>query len=295
MIDSLNSKEITVDQVGRKSGKFVLFIRSGANCPLCLKDYQKNENVIVVLSRYQKNNFQIEKEFWTLSGGLSKFDSARLFFSEFPDFMNYEAYAFFDPDVEISFNEIHSLFEKGIEDRKAIFQPAVALGSHTFWKFLYNQNSIDWREVSFVEVMAPFFSKDALTSVIDGFSDSISTWGLEYYWYSKCKEMSMAVYDPIVMRHDTKVDTVGGPFYRYLAQLNINPSIELEKLRGASVSKFYIECAIPSWVPLWTKKYYIKIVAMAVLLRNRLSSTLLWRMLQRLRAMVIGNKLSKDS
>lgn len=294
-MDSLNSKEITIDQMGRKSGKFVLFIRSGTNCPLCLKDYQKNDDVIVVLSRYQKNSFQIDKDFWTISGGLSKFDSARLFFSEFPDFMNYEAYAFFDPDVEIAFNEIHSLFKKGIEDRKAIFQPAVALGSHTVWKFLYNQNSIGWREVSFVEVMAPFFSKGALMSVVDGFSDSISTWGLEYCWYSKCKEMSMAVFDPIVMRHDTKVDTVGGPFYRYLAQININPTIELEKLRGASVGKFYIECAIPSWVPLWAKKYYIEIVAMAALSRNRLSSTLLWKALQRLRAMVIGNKLSKNS
>jgi hypothetical protein len=185
MAESLNSKLLTVQQIGRISGKFVLFIRCGQEYPLCLRDYKNNENVVVVLSRYQNNNFFVEKEFWLISGGLSKFDSARLFFSKFPEFLNYDAFAFFDPDVEIAFDSVNYLFLKGVRDKKSIFQAALAPGSYTSWKFLYTKKSKGWREVSFVEVMAPFFLRNALVSVIDGFSKSVSTWGLEYDWYSK--------------------------------------------------------------------------------------------------------------
>jgi hypothetical protein len=233
-------------------------------------------------------------DFWVISGGLSKFDSARLFFSEFPEFMKYEAFAFFDPDVGIDFDEINSLFITGVKERKALFQAAVAHGSHTVWSFLYKKNTTGWREVSFVEVMAPFFSKEALFSVVDDFSDSISTWGLEYQWYSKCKNMSMAVYDPIVMRHDTKVDTIGGPFYKYLAQINIDPSFELKKIRSASVGRFFIECEIPSWMPLWVKKYYIPVIGMTVALRQRLASSRIGKVSEGLLTVITGKRSPKE-
>lgn len=291
MAESLNSKNITVQQRGKKSGKYLLFIRTGENCPLCLKDFEKNEDIVIVLSRYQDSNFPVDKDVWITSGGLSKFDAARLFFHDFPEFMNYDAYAFFDPDVEISFKSIYLLFQKGIQDQKALFQASVAPESHTVWKFLYTKNSTGWREVSFVEVMAPFFSRNALVTVVDGFSDSISTWGLEYYWYSKCKNMRMAVYDPVVMRHDTKVDTVDGPFYRYLAQMDINPSIELQKLKNVSVGRFYMECQTPSWMPLRTKKYYVRIMGMARLVYRRLESTRLWKTSNRLLTHALGNRM----
>jgi hypothetical protein len=293
MAESLNSKNITVQQTGKKSGKFVLFIRTGKNCPLCLEDYKDNEDIVVVLSRYQENNFPVAKEIWVTSGGLSKFDAARLFFHEFPEFMNCEAYAFFDPDVGISFENIHRLFQKGMMDRKAIYQAAVAPESHTVWKFLYTKNSPGWREVSFVEVMAPLFSREALASVVDGFSDSISTWGLEYAWYAKCKTSRIAVYDPIIMRHDTKVDTVDGPFYRYLAQMGINPSTELETLKEASVGRFYMECETPPWVPLRAKKHYVRMMGMTRLVYRRLESTRIWKSSDRLLAHALGNRLPK--
>lgn len=293
MAESLNSKNITVQQAGRKTGKFVLFIRTGKNLPLCLEDYKDNEDIVVVLSRYQENSFPVEKEFWVTSGGLSKFDAARLFFQEFPAFMNFDAYAFFDPDVGISFKSIHTLFQKGMADRKAIYQAAVAPRSHTVWRFLYTKNSPGWREVSFVEVMAPFFSRDALAAVVDGFSDSISTWGLEYDWYAKCKNMRIAVYDPVVMHHETKVDTVDGPFYRYLAQMGIDPSTELQTLKDASVGPFFMECETPPWMPLPAKKHYVRMMGITRLVYHRLESTRLWKISDRLLANALGSRLPR--
>jgi hypothetical protein len=120
----------------------------------------------------------------------------------------------------------------------------VAHDSSTHWAFLKNQGSTGWREVSFVEVMAPIFSKEGLMAVIGGFSDSISTWGLEYHWYAQLKHLSMAVHDGFVMRHDSPVDLADGPFYRYLATLGIDPFTELKTLRMASVGKNFIECEI---------------------------------------------------
>lgn len=269
MANSLNSKTITVQQVGKKTGKFVLFIRCGSQYPLCLNNYFENDDVLVVLSLYQHNSFQIENDFWVITGGLSKFDSARLFFSLFPEFTQFQAFAFFDPDVAIDFFDINSLFIKGMADNKAIYQAAVAADSHTYWKFLLQGNTHTWREVSFVEVMAPFFSRYALTLVVNNFSDSISTWGLEYLWYSACKKLNMAVYDPIVMRHDAKVDLSDGPFYRYLASMKIDPFLELQKLRKISVSKYYVECSVPLWVPLYAKNFYVDILGATISLKER--------------------------
>ena len=246
-----------------------------------------------MLSLYQKNDFSIEKDFWVVSGGLSKFDAARLLFLEFPQFMNFEAFAFFDPDVALDFDALNLLFVEGIKEGKGLFQAAVAPGSHTHWHFLYKKKN-GWREVSFVEVMAPFFSRNALASVIGGFSDSISTWGLEYYWYSKCKKLSMAVYDPVVMRHDTPVDTVDGPFYRYLASMGIDPFHELQTVRSASVGKYYIECGVPAWVPLWIKKYYVDLNGIRFALRRRLAMSRLWAVMQPILRVARGKASTKN-
>lgn len=254
---NLNSQTITVQHAGKKTGRFILFIRCGNKYPLCLKYYSDINDVIVVISQYQPIEFSLDANCWIIQGGMSKFDSARLFFARFPEMLEFESFAFFDPDVEINFHHLAELLQEGSTSGKTLYQAAVACNSSTHWKFLKTRNSNTWREVSFVEVMAPVFSRDGLNAVIQGFSDSISTWGLEYHWYSKLKNLSMAVNDRFVMRHDSAVDLVDGPFYRYLASLGIDPFVELKALKTASVSKRYIECEVPRMIPLTLKKYYV--------------------------------------
>lgn len=268
---NLNSKTIAIEQVGKKTGRFLLFIRCGQKYPLCLENYVDNDEVVVVISQYQPVSFSLDKSCWIIKGGMSKFDSARLFFEEFPEMLEFELFGFFDPDVGISFAGVHELMRDGAKSGKALYQAAVAHDSSTYWEFLKTKNTGHWREVSFVEVMAPIFSKKGLLAVIDGFSDSISTWGLEYQWYLKLKNQSMAVNDRFVMRHDSAVDLVDGPFYRYLATLGIDPFLELKTLKIASVGNSFAECEIPKPIPLALKKYYVSIFGKYSLYRKNIA------------------------
>lgn len=261
---NLNSRAVSVEKIGKKTGRFILFVRCGRKYPLCLTDYIDDEEIVIVISQYQPIGFPLHENFWLIRGGLSKFDSARLFFSEFPEMLHFESFAFFDPDVVISFRDLGTLLRDGSRDGKTLYQGAVASDSSTYWNFLKTKQTSTWREVSFVEVMAPIFSKSGLLTVIDGFSDSTSTWGLEYYWYSKLKHLSMAVNDRFLIRHDSPVDLTDGPFYRYLSTLGINPFFELKKLKDASVGSRFIECEIPRIIPLKYKKYYVLLLAQYV-------------------------------
>lgn len=254
---NLNSKTVSLEKIGKRTGRFLLFIRCGRTSPLCLKDYFDDDEVTIVLSQYQPIDFIVHESVWLIKGGLSKFDSARLFFLKFPEMLQFESFAFFDPDVEISFPDLGKLLREGFNDEKTLYQGAVAADSSTYWNFLKSRQTDTWREVSFIEVMAPIFSKSGLLMVIEGFSDSTSTWGLEYHWYSKLKNFSMAVNDRFLIRHDSPVDLTDGPFYRYLSSLGIDPFLELKKLRDASVGSHFIECEIPIIIPLAYKKYYV--------------------------------------
>lgn len=258
---NLNSKTVSVEKIGKKTGKFILFIRCGKNYPLCLKNYFNDNEIVVIISQYQPVEFPVHENFWLIKGGLSKFDSARLFFLQNPEMLNFESFAFFDPDVEIDFHNLSKFMRIGLTDGKALYQGAVASDSSTYWKFLKTKRTDTWREVSFVEVMAPIFSREGLLAVIDGFSASVSTWGLEYYWYSRLKNFSIAVNDRFIIRHDSPVDLVDGPFYRYLSTLGINPFSELKKLKDESVGDNFIECEIPQIIPLFLKKHYIAIIS----------------------------------
>ncbi|MFS0753723.1 hypothetical protein ABC383_03400 [Noviherbaspirillum sp. 1P10PC] len=258
---NLNSRTVSVEKIGKKTGRFLLFIRCGQKCPLCLTDYFYDNDIVIVISQYQPIEFTVHENFWLIKGGLSKFDSARLFFLEFPDMLHFESFAFFDPDVGISFYDLGALLRAGCSDGKTLYQGAVASDSSTYWEFLKSKQTNTWREVSFVEVMAPIFSKEGLLAVIDCFSDSTSTWGLEYYWYSKLKNFSMAVNDRFLIRHDSPVDITDGPFYRYLSTLGIDPFFELKKLKDASVGNYFVECEIPKIMPLVYKKYYVLVLA----------------------------------
>lgn len=268
MSADLNASTLAVRQTGKTTGKFLLFIRSGKTLPLCLQHYQAHADIVVVLSLYQEATFTLDSECWITEGGLSKFDAARLFLARYPEMSDFEAYAFFDPDIEIAFSDIHALFRAGCRDGKAIYQPAVSADSHTHWDFLRLRQTGGWREVSFVEVMAPFFSRQALALVLDGFSASISTWGLEYAWYARCKHLSMAVSDRISMQHRSEVDLADGPFYRYLASLGVDPALEMKTLRQASVGKRFLECEIPRWVPLRLKPHFVRLSSEIALQKN---------------------------
>ncbi len=262
MCINLNSNSIQIRKKGKLQGSNLLFVRCGSKLPLCLKEYFVSSDIIVVLSLYKNNDFIIHDEWWVLEGGYSKYHAAKLFLDEYKVFLNCDVFAFFDPDISIHYNNIIWLFKSGKNEKRGIYQASLKDNANVTWPFLKNIDSSNgWRETTFVEVMAPFFSQKALLNIYNYFDISISTWGLEYLWYYKCSDLHVGVYDNIIMSHESPVDTESGPFYMYLQKMNINPFEERESVKKKFNNINYIECDVPNLIPFKLKKYYVKLIS----------------------------------
>ena len=255
MYKKSNSEQIIVEKKGSGSGNLLL-IRSGRKKPLCLDKWCENDQITILISAYEEIEYDPPINSWIIYGGLSKFHAAKKIFAMFPELDSHEFFGFFDPDVEINQDAINSLFAMGKRLKKDIYQASLTKNSYTQWQFLKSHpKSPDWVETSFVEVMAPIFSKRALDKCLPSFDASISSWGLEYLWYKECKFMSMGFFNKISMIHATKMDSTDGPFYKYLKGIGINPQDEHDFLRE-KVS-FYTPCYVPKVIPIVLKPAYI--------------------------------------
>jgi len=254
----MNKEVINITNKGKISRKYIIIIRSGSNKPLCLNDYVESSDVTLVLSFYERAGFDVDKNWWAFEGGLSKFHAAKKIFEEFPVLLEHEQFAFFDPDVSISFADVLQCFDRGYLNGLGVYQPSVDKDSFTNWEFLKSRElGLKWIETSFVEVMAPFFSKQSLDIVWPYFDESISTWGLEYNWYANCWRQPMGVINDVRMKHETPVDTVDGPFYRYLKSIGIDPLFELNRLKSQYVPWYFKERAFPGYIPRKCKNLYL--------------------------------------
>ena len=89
----------------------------------------------------------------------------------------------------------------------------------------------EYRLTNFVEVMAPFFSKDFLLTVVESFDMSISTYGLDVFWGSQLEEhQSAAIVDRFVMSHLKRRDLGGGAYYAYLQSMGIDCFAEMKQV-----------------------------------------------------------------
>jgi hypothetical protein len=162
---------------------------------------------------------------YVTSGGLSKFHAAKLLLSE-PLVARYAGVLFLDDDVETLFDP--GVFADFVHGQGfGLAQASLTTDSFRSHPTTLNHPSCAWRETNFVEVMAPFFSREVLRLAIADFDRSISTWGLDILWGVRHAASRMAVIDLFSMRHSRPVDTRDGPFYRYLRGIGVDPAGEL--------------------------------------------------------------------
>lgn len=230
---------------------YLLFVRAGKSLPLCLLDYQSDPEIELVVSEYEAPSYILPGNPIIQSGGKSKFDAARIFFESQPEYLNVKIAAFFDPDLEISFWKIKELFHYGVECGSALYQAALTSDSYGSWPHVFQRSEQKYRKTTFVEVMAPFMDRKLLRSVWPYFSDSISTWGQEYIWYSKAKRRKIHVIDLIAMKHVSPIDIENGAFYKYLRSMLIDPWQEKKNLRRIYCDRFYLETDCPHYAPFF--------------------------------------------
>lgn len=157
--------------------------------------------------------FDLAVNDWTGSGKFSKAaDVAEHKFAEtghkwptlakiLPKLPPYKFYAFIDEDIDVSADALNNLFKTGELFGLQIFQGALTPRSHYSHEFALVQPGSYLRPTTFVEIMAPFFSRDALDKCAATFTMSELGWGIEYLWNDILRSQGMAIVDRFPMTH----------------------------------------------------------------------------------------------
>lgn len=114
---------------------------------------------------------------------------------------NYEQFAFLDDDLTIDVETLNRLFMVGEALRLPLYQPALTRKSFCSHLFLQQIPDAVIRKVSFVEIMAPFFSRDALRACLPTFDYNLSGWGLDCYLWPKKVAGECYVIDALPIAH----------------------------------------------------------------------------------------------
>lgn len=112
-----------------------------------------------------------------------------------------------DDDLYMERDLLESFFKAAHKDQIIMAQPALSLNNNYSHIITLSFPNIYSRSVSFVEIMAPLFSREALLSCLWTFNLNSTGWGLEEIWFkilqSKLDGMSekIRIYDFFPMTH----------------------------------------------------------------------------------------------
>lgn len=173
-----------------------------------------------------ENEPLLEASEFVMTGGLSKFHAASLFFERCDVKDRYDGFLFLDGDLEFDVSQLSTFLSFVHAAGLDLAQPSLTRDSYCFWKMVYHQPRFLYRETSFVEVMAPYLSRDALRKTLGSFTRSISTYGLDLVWPSLIGTGRVGVVDAFQIRHKERVDHVSGSFYIYLKSIGIDLNAE---------------------------------------------------------------------
>lgn len=144
----------------------------------------------------------------------------------------YQYIMLLDDDVYFSPGDISRLF--GICDANATYlaQPALRWGTYASHAVTLRNPICRLRATSFVEIMAPVFSRSALENLLDTFVLTRSTWGIDWAWSSKLLgERAIHVIDAIAVDHTKPVSVADGALYSRLRAMGIDPRAELKEIQ----------------------------------------------------------------
>ena len=206
--------------------KFLVFVvpRSDMASPL-LSLLNRDRNFDVAVRFYEtpgKNESFLNGAEFVMTGGLSKFHAASQFLEEYQLEGAYEGYLFLDGDLEFNASQLSAFLAFVNAANLDLAQPSVTRDSYCYWKMAYHQQGFVFRETSFVEVMAPYMSRFALSKLLPTFEKSISTYGLDLVWPSLVGNKAIGVVDAFQVRHRDRVDHASGSFYRYLKSIDVD-------------------------------------------------------------------------
>ena len=218
-----------IDRVANSASlrrQFLVFVVPRADRPSpLLASLGENRNYDIAVRFYDtpgKNESFLNGAEFVMTGGLSKFHAASQFLEICLLEGAYEGYLFLDGDLEFDVAQLDQFLSFVHAAELDLAQPSVSRDSYCYWKMAYHQPGFVFRETSFVEVMAPYLSRFALSKALPTFKKSISTYGLDLVWPSLVGNKAIGVVDAFQVRHRDRVDHASGSFYRYLKSIDVD-------------------------------------------------------------------------
>lgn len=142
-------------------------------------------------------------EFSSLQTGVRKCTAAHAAFGRASRLWNYDRVWLADDDLMIGWRDINALFDISRNLGLAISQPALGAGSEITHDITRQVPGLVLRYTSFVEAMAPCFSRDALALCMPVFDRQVLGWGSDHVWSRLIgpAQGRMAIIDTVPMVH----------------------------------------------------------------------------------------------
>ena len=192
--------------------KVLIIVRCG-NKSLHTKWVKSNVNYDIVLLPYEDTSFLAgENLILTKVSKGQKWKSIYNYIIDNIDFVaNYSHVWFPDDDLDSSAEILTAFFSAAQKESVKLAQPSLTLDSFYSHLITLSFPFSYSRAVSFVEVMAPLFSRDALLDCLWTFNLNESGWGLEELWFKILSSKSdfnnnqIIIYDCFSIKHTRPV------------------------------------------------------------------------------------------
>lgn len=144
---------------------------------------------------------------------------------ENPHLLDYKRIAFPDDDLKMVTGSWDGLFDIAESSDASICQPSLDHRSFYSHDVTLNRSWLEYREVNFIELMAPVFDSIFLPYVIPYFDENKSSFGIDYIWSQIALDggKRLVISDNSVVLHTRAV----GKGSQYSG---LNPRVELDML-----------------------------------------------------------------
>jgi hypothetical protein len=190
----------------------------------------RNFDLFVSYFGSQPNDFRAHADYYEEYDGMKWPRLYDLFRERRAWFLSYDACWLADDDLSCDAHTISRMFDLFHAHDLWLAQPALGPGSYVNHPITARVRGSRLRFTSFVEVMAPIFSRATLTRLAETFSQGVSGWGLDHLWARSLGNPTrrMAVLDETPVIHTRRLGT--GRAYQRCAELGVSPQAELARI-----------------------------------------------------------------
>jgi hypothetical protein len=153
-----------------------------------------------------------------------KWNGIFAFFQAYPEALeNYDLFWLPDDDIEVSCERIKTMFQTVATERFELAQPSLSNGSYLSHLIALNNPCFVYRNVNFVELMVPVFSRKLLIKTLPLFEGTRTGFGMDYVWHRFTTDptQKVAIIDSVEVKHTRPI---GGALHKMLEAEGLSPA-----------------------------------------------------------------------